>query len=51
MDTTGFYPRFSDTEFSRRYAVVRSAMQEADLPVLLVYGAFPHDEQRFAVPL
>jgi len=41
MDTTGFYPRFSDAEFSRRYAAVRSAMQEADLPVLLVYGSPP----------
>jgi Xaa-Pro dipeptidase len=41
MDTTGFYPRFSDAEFSRRYAAVRSAMQEADLPLLLVYGSPP----------
>lgn len=41
MDTKGLYPRFSDAEFARRYTAVRSAMQEAELPVLLVYGTYP----------
>lgn len=34
----GLYPRFSDAEFARRHALVRGTMQEADVPVLLVYG-------------
>ena len=38
MDDKNFYPHFSQAEFARRYAVVRAAMQEADLPALLVYG-------------
>ncbi len=32
------YPRFSDAEFSRRYAAVRAAMQKADLLALIVSG-------------
>ena len=32
------YPRFSDEEFSRRYAAVRAAMQRAELDALVVYG-------------
>ena len=35
------YPQFSEAEFSRRFATVRAAMKEADLPVLLVYGSLP----------
>src|SRR5215469_16928113 len=32
------YPRFSEAEFSRRYAAVRAAMQEAGLSALVLYG-------------
>src|SRR5215469_766001 len=32
------YPRFSEAEFSRRYATVRAAMQEAGLSALVLYG-------------
>ena len=39
MDTGNLYPRFSEAEFARRYAAVRAAMKDAELPVLLVYGA------------
>ena len=35
------YPRFSDAEFNRRFATVRAAMNEANLPVLLIYGSPP----------
>ncbi len=49
MDDKNFYPHFTQAEFARRYAVVRAAMQEADLPALLVYGIAIH-EQRSAVP-
>jgi Xaa-Pro dipeptidase len=38
MDGKHLYPHFSEAEFARRYAVVRAAMREADLPMLLVYG-------------
>lgn len=38
MDDKNLYPHFSEAEFARRYAVVRAAMQEADLPALLIYG-------------
>lgn len=38
MSTNNLYPRFSDVEFSRRYALVRAAMQEADLSALVLYG-------------
>jgi Xaa-Pro dipeptidase len=38
MDADKMYPCFSDAEFSRRYVVVRSAMQEAGLTALVVYG-------------
>lgn len=36
--TDDSYPRFSDAEFARRYTAVRTAMQEADLSVLILYG-------------
>jgi len=32
------YPRFSEAEFSRRYAAVRAAMREAGLSALILYG-------------
>src|SRR5258708_18386196 len=32
------YPRFSDAEYARRYANVRSAMREAGLSALVLYG-------------
>ncbi len=41
MESEGLYPRFSEAEFARRYAAVRAGMQEADLPVLVVYGTPP----------
>lgn len=41
MFTDNRYPRFSEAEFARRYAVVRAVMHEAELPVLLVYGTPP----------
>jgi len=37
MDTT-LYPRFSEAEFSRRYEAIRTAMREADLSTLILYG-------------
>ena len=37
MDTT-LYPRFSEAEFTRRYEAIRSAMREADLSMLILYG-------------
>jgi Xaa-Pro dipeptidase len=36
MQSDKLYPRFSDAEFSRRYATVRAAMQKADLSALIV---------------
>src|SRR5215470_8626022 len=33
------YPRFSEAEFSRRYAAVRETMQEGDLSALILYGS------------
>jgi Xaa-Pro aminopeptidase len=38
MNTNSLYPRFSDAEFARRYALVRAAMQEAGLSALVLYG-------------
>ncbi len=38
MYTNNLYPRFSDAEFSHRYAMVRTAMQEAGLSALVLYG-------------
>src|SRR5712692_7609788 len=38
MHTNNLYPRFSDAEFSHRYAIVRTAMQEAGLSALVLYG-------------
>jgi Xaa-Pro aminopeptidase len=38
MNTSSLYPRFSDAEFARRYALVRSAMQEAGLAALVLHG-------------
>ncbi len=35
---SSMYPRFSEAEFARRYADVRTAMREANLAVLLLYG-------------
>ncbi len=32
MHTNNLYPRFSDAEFSHRYANVRAAMQETETP-------------------
>ena len=37
MDTT-LYPRFSKAEFTRRYEAIRTAMREADLSTLILYG-------------
>ena len=39
MDTNNLYPRFSEAELAHRYTAVRAAMNDAELPVLLVYGA------------
>jgi len=36
MQPNKLYPRFSDAEFSRRYATIRAAMQKADLSALIV---------------
>jgi Xaa-Pro aminopeptidase len=36
MQPNKLYPCFSDSEFSRRYAAVRAAMQKADLSALIV---------------
>ena len=41
MDTQSLYPRFSEDELSRRYSSVRAAMQESEIPLLLVYGTPP----------
>ncbi|HEY6410756.1 MAG TPA: M24 family metallopeptidase [Ktedonobacteraceae bacterium] len=41
MDTKSLYPRFTEYEYSRRYSIVRAAMQESELLVLLVYGTPP----------
>lgn len=38
MNTSDLYPRFSDAEFARRYALVRTAMQEAGLSALVLHG-------------
>jgi Xaa-Pro dipeptidase len=38
------YPRFSEAEFSHRYATVRSIMQDADLAALVVYGVIGSQE-------
>ncbi len=38
MSTSSLYPRFSNTEFSRRYTTVRTAMQAQDLSALILYG-------------
>jgi Xaa-Pro aminopeptidase len=48
MHTKEMYPRFSDAEFARRYKTIRSAMQQADLSALLVYGtAGSHSEVQY----
>ncbi len=38
MHAADRYPRFSNSEFSRRYASVRAAMREADLDALVLYS-------------
>jgi Xaa-Pro aminopeptidase len=38
MNDNNLYPRFSDIEFSNRYARVRAAMQEAGLSALVLHG-------------
>ncbi len=38
MNTSSLYPRFSDAEFVRRYALVRTAMQEVGLSALVLHG-------------
>ncbi|HVB20337.1 MAG TPA: Xaa-Pro peptidase family protein [Ktedonobacteraceae bacterium] len=38
------YPRFSQAEFSHRYATVRTIMQDAKLAALVVYGAICSQE-------
>ncbi|HLL79446.1 MAG TPA: M24 family metallopeptidase, partial [Ktedonobacteraceae bacterium] len=38
MHTVNLYPRFTDAEFSRRYADVRAAMREDGLDALLLYS-------------
>ncbi|MEO8971756.1 MAG: M24 family metallopeptidase [Ktedonobacteraceae bacterium] len=38
------YPRFSEAEFSHRYAAVRTIMQDADLAALVIYGAIGSQE-------
>jgi Xaa-Pro aminopeptidase len=38
MSTGSLYPRFSDAEFARRYALVRTAMREAGLSALVLHG-------------
>jgi Xaa-Pro dipeptidase len=38
MNDNNLYPRFSDAEFARRYALVRAAMQEAGLSALILHG-------------
>src|ERR1700674_3562586 len=38
MDTNNLYPRFSNAEYTRRYSQVRSAMSEAGLTALVLYG-------------
>jgi Xaa-Pro dipeptidase len=45
MIPNSLYPRFSVTEFSRRYAVVRQAMQEAELSALILYGTISHHHE------
>jgi len=38
VNASSLYPRFSDAEFARRYALVRTAMQEAGLSALVLHG-------------
>ena len=38
MHPINLYPRFSDAEFSRRYAAVHAAIQKADLSCVIVSG-------------
>jgi Xaa-Pro aminopeptidase len=38
VNASSFYPRFSDAEFARRYALVRTAMQDAGLSALVLHG-------------
>jgi len=38
VNASSLYPRFSDAEFARRYAFVRTAMQEAGLSALVLHG-------------
>jgi Xaa-Pro dipeptidase len=38
VNASSLYPRFSDAEFARRYALVRAAMQEAGLSALILHG-------------
>jgi Xaa-Pro dipeptidase len=38
MSSNNLYPRFSESEYSRRYANVRSAMREAGLSALVLYA-------------
>jgi len=43
--TNGLYPRFSDAEFSRRFALVRAAMWERDLGGLALYGTISNHHE------
>src|SRR5438270_3677355 len=48
MHTGSLYPRFSEAEFSHRYATVRTAMQQAGLSALIVYGTISsHHEVQY----
>ena len=38
MDASNLYPRFSETEYARRYASVRQVMAEQGLSALVLYG-------------
>ncbi len=38
MYASNLYPGFSEAEFARRYTTVRTAMQQADLSALVIYG-------------
>ncbi len=39
------YPRFSDAEFSRRFAYIRAAMRECDLNGLVLYGTISNHHE------
>jgi Xaa-Pro aminopeptidase len=47
MDDRNLFPRFSDTEYARRYGAIRNAMRKENMDALLISGARGSSEVAF----